>query len=80
MKFTKSSTTDSSLSGDGDKAALDVWAYGSTAAVTSITPVLKLVDTSFKATVAGDSPASVTLTLKDNTGNVVTADASGNAL
>lgn len=89
MKFTNEYSQGSSLAGDGDKAALDVWTYGSIEAKSLGSYSFSLFDTSFTVAAAFDNtagtpsagnPSSVTMTLEYADGTIVTEDALGNAI
>ena len=89
MAFTDAGTAGTSLLGDGDRAALDVWTYGSSVEIPLNSYSFSLMDTCFTAaaawnndagTPAGGNPASVTMTLAYSDGTAVTADALGRAI
>jgi hypothetical protein len=89
MKFTNENTMGSSLYGDGDKAVLDIWTYGSSESVSLGSYSFSLLDTSFTENVSWDNtagtpaagnPSDVILTLKDENGDTVSTDVTGSTI
>jgi hypothetical protein len=86
MVYTNTNTAGTSLSGDGDRTAIDLWTYGSSVIV-PLSFSYTLTAASFTATSAWANvpssvthPSTVTMTLAYSDGTPLTSDIYGNAI